>query len=183
MKISIATDHAGFELKNFLVEALRAKGHDVHDHGAHELVPEDDYPTYIGKVAQDISKYEEARWKKQDSTHSTEGREKHTDGLPEHMGIVIGGSGQGEAITANKYPYVRAALVYGGVSAGGSMHLIESIAKLSREHNDANVLSLGARFLTNEEALHIVEIWLATKFIHEERHVRRINEITQIETS
>jgi ribose 5-phosphate isomerase B len=83
-------------------------------------------------------------------------------------GIIFGGSGQGEAITANRFPGVRAAVYYGGS---------EEIIKLSREHNDANVLSIGARFVTNEEMFRVVDIWLETNFSKGERHVRRIKEI------
>lgn len=179
MKISIASDHAGFELKGFLIQELRSKGFDVYDHGAHELVPEDDYPLYIAKVADDISKYEEAKRNGDFDTHDVHGNIK--DPAREHVGIIIGGSGQGEAIAANKFPFVRAAVVYGGVSVGGSLSLIEKITKLSREHNDANIISLGARFLSNEEALTVVKLWLETEFSSDEKYARRINETVDIE--
>lgn len=178
MKISIASDHAGFELKKFLIEELLNMGHDVYDHGAHELIPEDDYPTYISYVARDISKYEESKINGHDTTHTELGEEK---GDRHHVGIVIGGSGQGEAIVANKFPHVRAATVYGGSSAGGSKELIDNIVRLSREHNDSNIISLGARFITKEEALDAVKLWLETDFADDERHIRRIKEIDEIE--
>lgn len=178
MKISIASDHAGFELKKFLIEELLNSGYDVYDHGAHELVPEDDYPTYISYVAKDISTYEEARIQGHESSHTVHGLEK---GNRHHVGIVIGGSGQGEAIVANKFPHVRAATVYGGRDVGGSRELLEKIVKLSREHNDSNILSLGARFMSQEEALDMVKLWLETDFGGDDRHARRIEEIEEIE--
>lgn len=180
MKISIAADHAGFDLKNFLVEELRDKGFEVHDHGAHELIPEDDYPQYISKVAQDISSYEEARINGDYPTHSVHGEPYDTEGR-DIVGIIVGGSGQGEAMVANKFPHVRAAVLYGGIHVGGSSHLIETITKLSREHNDANVLSLGARFLDKEESLAMVLLWLETSFSGDQRHERRLREIEDIE--
>lgn len=178
MKISIASDHAGFELKKFLIEELLKIGHDVYDHGAHELIPEDDYPTYISYVAKDVSKYEEARINGHETTHTVHGHEK---GDRHHVGIVIGGSGQGEAIVANKFPHIRAATVYGGRAVGGSLQLLEEITKLSREHNDSNILSLGSRFMSEEEALIIVKLWLETDFNQDKRHKRRIEEIEEIE--
>lgn len=178
MKISIASDHAGFELKEFLVRELRSSGFDVYDHGAHELIPEDDYPVYIAKAAKDVSEYEESLLSGADSlkSHDVHGKPKL-----QHVGIVIGGSGQGEAMVANKFPYVRAAVLYGGVMAGGSEDLLEKITRLSREHNDANVLSIGARFITEEEAIKMVRIWLEAKFSDDVKHQRRIDEIREIE--
>jgi ribose 5-phosphate isomerase B len=200
MKISIASDHAGFDLKNFLVDELRSRGFDVYDQGAHELVADDDYPTYISKVAHDVSKYEEAHHQLHTDDVSIDGayddmRDEgieideqkflthDTLGLPKErqVGIIIGGSGQGEAMVANKFPYVRATVLYGGVAVGGSEHLLEQIIRLSREHNDANVLSLGARFLSPEEALKMTLLWLNTSFSEDERHVRRIHQIEDIE--
>jgi len=175
-KISIASDHAGFHLKETLVQVLREKGYDVHDLGAHELIPEDDYPTYISKVAHDISHYEEARVHGHHSSHNSIG-EPHRH----HVGIVIGGSGQGEAMVANKYPHVRATVLYGGDHSGGSRELLRKITVLSREHNDANILSIGARFISHDEAIEMVLLWLMTDFKGEERHERRISEIEKIE--
>lgn len=148
MKLFISSDHAGFELKKFLVERLSLAGHDVRDLGAKEFNAEDDYPDFISLVAKEVSQ-----------SPSTV------------RGIVIGGSGQGEAICANKFYGVRAALYY-----GGNMDIV----KLSREHNDANVLSLGARFLSPTDALNAVVVWLATPFSTDERHKRRVQKLFNI---
>jgi ribose 5-phosphate isomerase B len=148
MKILIASDHAGFELKRVLAEHLRDTGHEVRDMGPHEYVPDDDYPDYISLVAREME------------AHPSTAR-----------GIVIGGSGQGEAICANKFYGIRAVVYYGGNT---------DILKLSREHNDANVLSLGARFLSPSEAKKAVKIWLDTPFSGDERHKRRIQKLFNI---
>ena len=148
MRIFIASDHAGFELKKFLVERLSLAGHDVRDLGAKSFDPEDDYPDFISLVAKEVSR---------DPSGS--------------RGIVIGGSGQGEAICANKFYGVRAAVYYGGNT---------DIVRLSREHNDANVLSLGARFMSPVEGLNAVDLWLATPFSRDERHTRRIQKLYNI---
>ncbi|MES3005333.1 MAG: RpiB/LacA/LacB family sugar-phosphate isomerase [Patescibacteria group bacterium] len=164
MKIFIAADHAGFELKKFLVEKLSEDHHEMIDCGAHQLIEDDDYPKYISKAARDVSECEIARMRGA-ITNSP------NDEDLEVRGIVIGGSGQGEAIMANRYESVRAAVYYGGP---------EEIVTLSREHNDANILSLGARFLSETEALKVVKLWLKTKFSGEERHIRRIGEVDLI---
>lgn len=145
MKIHIASDHAGFKLKNILVGFLKERDFDVVDHGAHEYNEEDDFPDFINLVAQEISNNPE-----------------------ENKGIILGGSGQGEAITANRFSNVRAVVYYGGT---------HEIIKLTREHNNANVLSLGARFINDEEAKKAVTLWLDTPFDGDERHVRRIKKI------
>lgn len=176
MKISIASDHAGFDLKEFLVPELRSRGFEVVDYGAHELVANDDYPIYISKAVKEVSDYEESLHNGSATSHNVHGEVRHA-----HVGIVIGGSGQGEAMVANKFPHIRATVLYGGVMVGGSESLLESIVKLSREHNDANILSLGARFMTQEEALKMVILWLETDFSQDDRHVRRIKEIEDIE--
>ncbi len=145
MKILIASDHAGFELKSKLIAVLEEMTLSVEDRGAFALDPNDDFPDFIGAVARCVSND------------------------PENVkGIVIGGSGQGEAISANRFPQVRAAVFYGGP---------EEIVRLSREHNDANVLSLGARFMDFEEAKRAVTLWIGTPFSGDERHVRRIAKI------
>lgn len=141
MKIYIGTDHAGFELKEHLVSFLRGLGHDVEDLGAHSLEPLDDYPDFIFPVAEAVA------------------------GDSESRGIILGGSGQGEAMCANRVKGVRAAVYYGGAL---------DIAVLSREHNNANILSLGARFVDNDEAEEAVRLWLDTQFSGEEKHARRI---------
>ncbi len=147
MKLLFASDHAGFELKNALIEYAKSLGYEVDDKGDFSPEPKDDYPDFISLVAKEVSSN------------------------PELKGVVIGGSGQGEAIVCNRFPNVRAALWY-----GGDMDII----KLSREHNNANVLSLGARFVSIDEAKNALELWLETEFLDEERHVRRIKEIEEL---
>jgi len=149
MRIYIGSDHAGFELKEFIKSFLQEKGYDVEDKGAFWYNGEDDYPDFIRPVAESVSNN------------------------PESRGIILGGSGQGEAITANRFPGIRAALYYGGP--------IEIVA-LSRQHNDTNVLSLGARFLDNEETKKILEIWLNTNF-DGGRHFRRLQKIDGTNTT
>ncbi len=147
MKIYIGTDHAGFELKEALKKYLAEIGHEVEDKGAFSLNLEDDYPDFIRPVAEAVA------------------------ADPENTrGIVLGGSGQGEAMTANRLKGVRAAVYYGGE---------REIIKLSREHNNANILSLGARFISAEEAKEAVKLWLDTPFSGEARHIRRIEKIDQ----
>jgi ribose 5-phosphate isomerase B len=149
MKIYFATDHAGFELKEKLVAFVRdTLGHEVIDCGAYEMVEGDDYPLFIKKAGEAVSQNPN-----------------------EVRAIILGGSGQGEAMVANKYPHVRAVEYYGGNT---------EIIRLSREHNDSNVLSLGARFVTENEAEEAVALWLVTPFSNDERHVRRIAEIDEI---
>ncbi len=149
MKIYLATDHAGFEIKEVLKEHLISQGMEVVDCGAREYDAEDDYPDFIAPAAKAVS----------------------ID--PENSrAIIFGGSGQGEAIVANKFPNVRAAVFYGGPG---------EIVTLSREHNDANVLSFGARFVSPEEVKRLVDVWLSEEFTGAERHQRRINKIKKIE--
>ena len=148
MKIFIASDHAGFELKKFLAERLFLAGHDVRDLGPKEFNPDDDYPDFVSLVAEEIS------------------REPSSV-----KGIVIGASGQGEAMCANKFYGVRAAVYYGGN---------QDIIKFSREHNDANILSLGATFLSPAETMIAVTLWLATPFSGDERHRRRLQKLFNI---
>ena len=146
MKIYIGTDHAGFELKENLLPFLRAHGHDIEDMGAHSLEPLDDYPDFIRPVAEAVARD------------------------PESRGIILGGSGQGEAMCANRVKGARAAVYYGGPF---------DVAVLSREHNDANILSLGARFIEEDEAREVVRVWLETKFTFVERHLRRIKKLDE----
>ncbi|MFB6209014.1 MAG: RpiB/LacA/LacB family sugar-phosphate isomerase [Candidatus Nanohaloarchaea archaeon] len=143
-KIFIGSDHAGFELKNSLKNFLRENGYEVVDQGPDSYDDKDDYPEYIIKTAEKVSEEENA------------------------FGIVLGHSGQGEALAANKVEGIRAALYY-----GGNPEIIE----LSRKHNNANVLSLGAAFLAEDEAHEQVERWLQTEFTGEERHRRRLTEV------
>ena len=146
-KIFLGTDHAGFELKEYVKKHLLKLGMEVEDMGAHKLDSKDDYPDFIVPVAKKVSKNQNSR------------------------GIVFGASGQGEAIVANKIKGIRAALYY-----GRNMEIV----KLSRTHNDANILSLGARFLSKEEAIEAINLWLKTGFSKEPRHIRRIKKISNI---
>lgn len=143
MKIYLATDHAGYELKEKIKEMLIKKGYEVKDFGAFKFDPADDYPDFMNPAAQEIAKDPE-----------------------NNRGIFLGGSGQGEAMVANRYKGVRAAVLY---------NYDEDMIRLTREHNNSNVLCLGARFLKEKEALEAVEIWLATPFSKEERHKRRLD--------
>jgi len=144
MKIYIGSDHAGYELKEKLKIYVKELGYEIEDKGAFSLDRADDYPDFIVPVAEAVAKDENS------------------------FGIILGGSGEGEQISANKVDGIRAIEYYGGNL---------EIVKLGREHNDANVLSLGARFLKEEEAKEAVKIFLETKFSGEERHIRRINKI------
>ncbi len=145
-KIYVAADHAGFHLKRQLIQYLQVKGYEVEDCGAFELNEGDDYPDFIIPCAKKVADNEGS------------------------LGIVIGGSGNGEQIAANKVKGIRAALYYGGDFR---------IAKLAREHNNANVLSLGARFLTPEEAKKALTAWLEAEF-EGGRHERRIEKIEKV---
>jgi len=143
MNIHLATDHAGLELKNAIKDYLIEKGHEVTDHGAHEYDAQDDYPDFIFPCARAVA------------------------ANPENRGIILGGSGQGEAMAANRIKGVRAAVYYGEE---------REIARLSREHNNANVLSLGARFISEQEIYDIIETWLDEPF-EGGRHQRRIDKL------
>ena len=145
MRVHIATDHAAFELKNYLVEQLTRAGHEVVDHGATTYDAVDDYPLFIIPCAEAVA---------------AEGG----------IGIVLGGSGNGEQIAANKVKGIRAALAYNG-----------ELARLAREHNDANVISLGGRMQSLEDAWEMVDIFLNTPFSGDARHQRRIDQITERE--
>ena len=131
MKIVLATDHAGFDLKEKIKEELLNQNFEVKDFGALDYDAKDDYPDYIFPAVKFISNN------------------------PDYLGIILGGSGQGEAMAANRIKGVRAAVYYNGP---------KDIVKLSRQHNNANVLSIGARFLTIEEALDTINLWLETDF-------------------
>ena len=155
--IFIAADHAGFRLKEALKEHLALSGYAVEDCGAFEHDPEDDYPDFITPLAHKVA------------------------GTPGAFGIAIGGSGQGEAMAANRVPGVRAAVFYGPMQAkealdreGGFSEDGYDPVRLSRRHNDANVLSLGARFVSVLEASEALRIFLATEYTADPRHVRRI---------
>lgn len=148
MRVHIGTDHAGFELKNRLIEVLRSKGHEVTDHGAFEYDALDDYPPFCTDTGEAVV------------------------ADPGSLGIVLGGSGNGEQIAANKVKGVRAALVWN-----------EDTARLAREHNNANVISVGARQHSEEELIELIDLFLAEPFPGDERHVRRINRIAEYETT
>lgn len=148
--IILAADHAGYELKERVKKHLESEKFQVIDVGAHALTPEDDYPVFMAaagmKVAEDMSGDTKA--------------------------IIFGGSGEGEAMVANRFPGVRATVWYGGAT---------DIIRLSREHNDANILSIGARFVKADEAISAIDIWLKTDFSKDERHARRIELMDNIE--
>lgn len=148
MNIHIASDHAGYMLKEHLKDVLTGCGHTVIDHGATAYHDDDDYPDFIRPAAEAVG----------DATLRGE----------DVRGIIIGGSGQGEAMVANRVPGVRAAVWY-----GGDRH----IPLLSREHNDANILSLGARFMDKTLAEDVIKEWLTMPFSNDDRHVRRIKKI------
>mgnify|MGYP003394349138 CR=1 FL=1 len=157
MRIHLAADHAGFQMKEDIKSFLVASGFEVEDHGAESFVPDDDYPEIIAHAAKALALSDEDR------------------------AILFGASGQGEAIVANRFPRVRAAVFYGNtgtqVDTGGmTLGLLES----TRAHNDANVLSIGARFVTLDEAKEAVSLWLKTPFSGEERHQRRVVDIERL---
>lgn len=145
MRVHIATDHAGFELKELLVARLTEAGWDVVDHGAAAYDPDDDYPTTVIPCAQACVAAGE-------------------------RGIVLGGSGNGEQIAANKVPGCRAALAYS-----------PDTARLARQHNDAHMIGIGARLHTPDEAWAIVQEFLAAQFSGDERHVRRLAQVAAFE--
>lgn len=165
MIIYLGTDHAGFDLKEKVKAFLLEKGYSVNDCGARTFDNNDDYPDFISLAAQGVAK-----------------------NPTEDKAIIFGGSGQAEAMVANKYPGIRCALFYAPripphpADANGriSTDPFEMI-RLTREHNDANILSLGARLLTDKEALQAVEMWLETPFSQDPRHIRRIEKIKKIE--
>jgi ribose 5-phosphate isomerase B len=157
MKVYFGADHAGFVLKNALVEHVRTLGHEVEDLGALELNPEDDYPDIMTPVA------------------------KRVAADPGSRGIIVGGSGQGEAMCANRVPGVRAAVFYGPMRVtaaldieGGHSEDGYDAVRLPRRHNDANVLSIGARFVSGDQADQAVRVFLETEFSTSPRHARRI---------
>ena len=164
MKIYTASDHTGIELKKYVQTRLVEEGHEVLDCGAKEFNPSDDYPDLIKEAARNVS------------------------GNEGSIGIILGGSGQGEEMVANKFKNVRCALFYGPAIpvapvdiAGRTSSDPFEIIRLTRQHNHANMLSLATRFLTKEDALNAVEIFIKTPYSFEERHIRRIEKIREIE--
>lgn len=154
IKIILASDHAGFKIKEAVKSFLQSGDCpvkcEVLDVGAHEYIESDDYPSYMVQAGMKVAE----------------------DMKGDTKAILFGGSGQGEAIVVNRFPGVRAVVWYGGPM---------DIIKLSREHNDANILSIGARFVNEDTAREAVATWLTTSFSGEERHVRRIGQIDNIE--
>ena len=143
MKIHLATDHAGFELKEKIKKYLQEKGYEITDHGAWKYDSRDDYPDFIFPAAYAVAND------------------------PDSFGIIMGGSGQGEAMAANRIKGVRAVVYYGGN---------DEIINLSRIHNNANILSFGARFISNEKAAKAVKLWLDEPF-EGGRHQKRIDKL------
>ncbi|WP_419819080.1 ribose-5-phosphate isomerase [Glaciibacter flavus] len=152
MRIHIATDHAGLDFSRHLIEHLSAAGHEVIDHGPTSYDAIDDYPAFCINAAVGVARDQQA-------------------GV-DALGVVFGGSGNGEQISANKVAGIRAALVWS-----------ESTALLARQHNDANVISIGARQHTVEEATSFIDTFIAEPFSEEERHVRRIAQIAEYEAT
>ncbi|WP_190035297.1 ribose-5-phosphate isomerase [Streptomyces fructofermentans] len=148
MRVYLGSDHAGFELKNHLVEWLRAAGHEPVDCGPLIYDAQDDYPPFCLRAAE------------------------RTAADPDSLGIVIGGSGNGEQMAANKVAGVRAVLAWSAETA-----------ELGRTHNDANVISVGARMHSQEDATKFVETFITTPFSGDERHVRRIDMLTAYEAT
>ena len=146
MRIHIATDHAGLDLSHFLIEELAKAGHEVFDHGPKEYDPLDDYPSFCITAALAVRADEDAGG--------------------QALGIVLGGSGNGEQIAANKVHGIRAALVWN-----------LDTARLARQHNDANVVAVGARQHNQAEVLELINAFIAEPFSQDERHIRRIGKI------
>lgn len=144
MKLALATDHAGFKLKEAIKPWLKELGFEVIDLGAEVFKKADDYPDYVQPAARMVSEGEVDK------------------------AIIFGGSGQGEAMSANRKRGIRTAVYY-----GGSLDIV----RLSREHNDANILSIGARFVQEKVAREAIKLWLSTEFSGDERHVRRLHKI------
>lgn len=160
MKIAVATDHAGYEQLKDLIVYLKTLGHEAVDYGPKSLDPADDYPDFIVPAARAVASGDC------------------------QTGIILGGSGQGEAIAANRVNGVRCALFYGTAVAksavdasGKTSHDPYEIVRLSREHNNANMLSLAARFVNLNEMKQVIKLWLETPFTDEPRHLRRITKL------
>lgn len=156
-KVFFAADHAGFALKHALIEHVQALGYEVEDIGAFSLDREDDYPEYVTACAERVARDEQS------------------------LGIIIGGSGQGEAMCANRVSGARAAVFYGPMRVtesldieGGRSEDGYDLVRLARRHNNANMLSIGARFVSGKEAAEAVRIFLETPFSQSPRHIRRL---------
>jgi ribose 5-phosphate isomerase B len=162
MKIAVTTDHTGFEALRELKQFLESLGHEIVNFGPASFDLDDDYPDFMFPAARAVASGEC------------------------QAGIILGGSGQGEAMAANRVKGARCALFYGPVSAKTTIDAEGSISddpyeilRLSRQHNHANVLSLAARFLTLEEMKNAVDIWLKTPYSIEERHSRRVHKLDE----
>ncbi len=160
MKVYIGSDHAGYELKEKLKTHLGDLGYEFTDMGAFTIDPNDDYPDFIKPTAEAVAANGDS------------------------FGIVIGGSGQGEAICANRISNARCAVFYGSVKPIGAIDITGQasndpyiIVRLARQHNNANILSLGSRFVTDQEAKEAVKIFLETPFSNDPRHISRINKL------
>ncbi|PIR37954.1 MAG: ribose-5-phosphate isomerase [Candidatus Zambryskibacteria bacterium CG10_big_fil_rev_8_21_14_0_10_42_12] len=156
--IVIGADHAGYHLKTFLKEELERLGYKVLDKGAFRFDEGDDYPDFIVPTVKEVLK-----------------------NPLKTKAIIIGGSGQGEAMTANRFQGIRA-VVFNGQYKPLDGRMVPHEIVISRQHNDANVLALGARFLSNEEAFHAVKLWLETPFSNDERHKRRLRKLENLTT-
>lgn len=150
MRIHVATDHAGLDFSQQLQQHLREQGHEVIDHGPQEYDALDDYPSFCINAALGVA---------QDEANGVQA-----------LGVVFGGSGNGEQMAANKVEGIRAALVWN-----------DSTAELAREHNNANVISIGARQHSVDEAIRFIDLFIATPFPGDERHVRRISQLGEYE--
>lgn len=146
MRIHIATDHAGLETSHYLIQELTNLGHEVFDHGPQSFDPLDDYPAFCINAALAV--------------------QRDLQGEVPALGVVLGGSGNGEQMAANKVKGIRAALVWN-----------KEIAELAKQHNDANVIAVGARQHSKEEVLELIKVFIAEPFSNDERHVRRIGKI------
>ena len=155
MKIYLGTDHTGFGFKEKIISFLKGQGHEIIDKGAYEYNERDDYPDFVIPVAKEGS-------------HN-----------PDNVrGVILGATGQAEAFTANKFPHARAVVYY-----GKSECVVDDEADVlirSREHNNSNIISLGVRYLTEEDALNAVTLWLGTSYSNGERHKRRLSKIDAI---
>lgn len=166
MKIFIASDHTGFEIKEKVKDYLREKQYTFEDCGASDFNPDDDYPQFMHAAAQGVS-----------------------ENPDDDRGILLGGSGQGEAMVANKVKGIRCALFYAPAVASGAVDIEGnmsedsfSIVRLTREHNGANMLSIGVRFLTEEQIIKAINLWLEASQPSNERHIRRIQQIKELES-
>ncbi len=156
MHIYFAGDHAGFELKKDLLEFVKELGHEVEDLGPFSYDVNDDYPDFVIPLARRVAE------------ENTPQSPPSKEGGGETRGIICAGSGQGEVMAANRIRGARAAVYYGGRT---------DIVRVSREHNNSNILSIGARFIGEDEAKEGIKVWLETPFSNDERHVRRLAKI------